>query len=54
MVMRIDEHARAVSYVRRQAKPQFLNHWLRQSGKSCRRHGVGYRRRTATGVNIAR
>jgi hypothetical protein len=42
--MRIDEHARAVSYMHRQAKPLFLHHGLRQIGKSCRRHGVGCRR----------
>jgi hypothetical protein len=47
MVMRIDQHARAVSYIhslRRQAKPRFRNHGPGQIGKSCRRHGVGCRR----------
>jgi hypothetical protein len=44
MVIRIDEHARAVSYVHQQAKQRFLDHRLRQSGKSCRRHGVGCQR----------
>jgi hypothetical protein len=40
MVMRIDEHVRAVTYVHRQVKPQCRNNRLRQTGKSCRRHNA--------------